>query len=50
MVRDRFQRGEDMNLLFNGFEGSNEEKMVRQQEEEVLWWNVGKRRLRGRGL
>ena len=27
---------EDMNLLFNGFESSNEEKMVRQQEEEVL--------------
>ena len=23
-VRDRFPGGEDMNLLFNGFEGSNE--------------------------
>ena len=27
---------EDMNLLFNGFESSHEEKMVGQQEEEVL--------------
>ena len=31
-----FPKRGDMNLLFNGFEGSNEEKMVRQQEEEVL--------------
>ena len=36
MVRDHFSRGEDMNLLFNGFEGSNEEKMGRQQQEEFL--------------
>ena len=34
-VRDFFQGGEGMNLLFNGFESSNEENMVRQQEEEV---------------
>ena len=31
--RDRFPGGEDMNLFFNGFEGSNKEKMVRQQEQ-----------------
>ena len=31
-----FPRGKDMNLLFNGFVGSNEEKMGRQQKEEVL--------------
>ena len=31
-IWDGFAGGEDMNLLFNGFEGSNEEKMVRQQE------------------
>ena len=31
-----FLEWEDMNLLFNGFDGSNQEKMVRQQEEDVL--------------
>ena len=35
-VCDFFWGGEGMNLLFNGFESSNEEDMVRQQEEEVL--------------
>ena len=29
-----------MNLLFTIFEGCCEEIMVRQQREEVLWWNV----------
>ena len=32
------------------FDVSNEETIGRQQKEEVLRWNVGKRRLRGRGL
>ena len=32
-VRDLFPRGEDMNLPFHGFEGSNEEKMDRQQKK-----------------
>ena len=35
-VQNRFLRGEDMNLLFIGFEGSNEEKKGWQQKEEVL--------------
>ena len=35
-VLDRFPGVEDVNLLCNGFDGSNEEKMVRQQELEVL--------------
>ena len=35
-VRDLFQGGEGMNLLFDSFESSNEANMVRQQEEEVL--------------
>ena len=39
-----------MYLLFNFFEGSNVETMGRQQKEEVLWSNVGKRCLRGWGL
>ena len=39
-----------MNLLFNFFEGSNEEILGRQQKEEVLCLNVGKRRFRGKGL
>ena len=46
MVRDLFPGGEGMNFFFNGFESSIEENMVTQQEEEVLLWNVGKRRLR----
>ena len=29
-----------MNLLFNIFEGSNEEIMGKQQKEEVLWGNA----------
>ena len=43
-------REEVMNLLFNFFEGSNEEILGRQQKEEVLCLNVGKRRFRGKGL
>ena len=39
-----------MNLLFNFSEGSNEETMGRQQKEEVLRGNVGKRRSRERSL
>ena len=39
-----------MYLLFNFFEGSNEQTMGRQQKQEVLYWNVGKCCLRGRGL
>ena len=35
-VQNRFLGGEDMNLLFIGFEGYNEEKMGWQQKEEVL--------------
>ena len=39
-VRDCFPGGDDMNLLFNGFEGSNEKKkkkkMSRQQKADVL--------------
>ena len=35
-VQNRFLRGEDMDLLFIGFEGYNEEKMGWQQKEEVL--------------
>ena len=35
-VQDLFPGGDGMNLLFNGFESSNEENMVRQQLEEVL--------------
>ena len=35
-VQNLFLGGEDMNLLFIGFEGSNEEKMGWQQKEEVL--------------
>ena len=35
-VRDLFLGGEGMNLNFNGFESSNQENMVRQQEKEVL--------------
>ena len=35
-VWNRFPGGKDMNLLFNGFKGSNEEKMGRKQREEVL--------------
>ena len=34
-------------LLFNSFEGSNE---GRQQKDEVIWWHLGKRRLRGSDL
>ena len=33
-VRDLFAGGEGMNLFFNGFESSNEENLVREQEEE----------------
>ena len=33
---DRFVRGEDITLPFNGAEGSNEEKMGREQKGEVL--------------
>ena len=36
-VQDRFSGIEDLNLLFNCFEGSNEEKVGKQQTEEVLW-------------
>ena len=32
-----------------GLEGSNKEKMGRQQKQEVLKWNVRKTRLRGAG-
>ena len=35
-VQNLFLGGEDMNLLFIGFEGSNEEKIGWQQKEEVL--------------
>ena len=35
-VGDRFLGGENRNLLFNGFEGSNKEKMGREQKEQVL--------------
>ena len=31
-VLDRFLGAEDVNLLCNGFDGSNEERIVRQQE------------------
>ena len=34
---DHFSGGEVTNLLFNLFEGSNEEIMSREQKEEVLW-------------
>ena len=38
VVRDRFPRGEAMDLFtFHFFEGSNKEIMVSQQKEEVLW-------------
>ena len=33
---DRFPEEEDINFLFINFEGSNEEKMGRQQKEEIL--------------
>ena len=36
MVEDHFLGGEEMNLLFNAFEGSNEEKMSRQQKVAVI--------------
>ena len=36
-----------MNLLFNFFDGSHEEIMGKKQKDEVLSWNVGKRRWRG---
>ena len=36
VVLGLFPGGEGMNLLFNGFESSNEENVIRQQEEEVL--------------
>ena len=45
---DHFSGGEVTNLLFNLFEGSNEEIMSREQKEEVLWWNLGKHGQRGR--
>ena len=41
-------RGEVTNLLFNFFEGSNEEIMGRKQKEEVLCWNLGNA-VRGQG-
>ena len=43
MVRDRFPGEEVMNLLFNFFEGSNEEILGRQQKREVygeMWGNA----------
>ena len=42
-MEDRFAGGEVMNLLFNFFEGSNEEKMGRQQKErfyDEMWGNA----------
>ena len=35
-IQDRFPGGKVMYLLYNFFEGSNEERMGRQQKEEVL--------------
>ena len=35
-IRDHFSGGENMNLLFNVFKGSNKESMGRQRKEEVL--------------
>ena len=49
-IRDCLPGGQVMNLLFNFSEGSNEETMGRQQKEEVLRGNVGKRRSRERSL
>ena len=42
MVRDRFPREEVMDLLFNFFEGSNEEILGRQQKREVYGEMWGK--------
>ena len=42
MVRDRFPGEEVMNLLFNFFEGSNEEILCRQQKREVYGEMWGK--------
>ena len=36
-AQDRFLGGKVVNLLFNFFEGSNEEMLGRQQKEEALW-------------
>ena len=40
-ARDPFPRRENMNLLYNDFEDSNEEKMSGQQKEEFvkIQWN-----------
>ena len=35
-VRDCFLGGDDLNLLFNGFEGSNEKKWVGNRRQRFL--------------
>ena len=49
-VWNGFPVEEVMTFLSNYFKGSFDEKMGRQQKEDILWWNVEKRRLRRRGL
>ena len=36
-MQDRLPRGEVLNLLFDFFEGSNEEIIGREQKEKVIW-------------
>ena len=49
-VQNHFSEGRLWIYFSIFFEGSNEEILGRQQKEEVLSWNMGRWRLRGRGL